>query len=188
MAAVEGIVRISGSPLKSLSQQELVDSDDVNHGCENGKLSAAFKYIIRNKGLVEGEVYPYKAVNGTCRSSGFVHQSPISDYYRVVPTESYLQPTAIAVAEVIVRISGRPLKSLSQQELVDCDDVNHGCENGKLNAAFKHIIRNKGLVGVEVYPYEAVKGTCRSSGFVHQSPISDYYRVVPTEAVQGFTL
>ncbi|XP_027192999.1 zingipain-1-like [Cicer arietinum] len=103
VTAVEGILKISGGPLISLSRQQLVDCDDLNYGCEYGNISTAFKYIIKNKGLVEGEEYPYESVKGTCRSSGFKSHSPISDYHRVVPSESYLQQ---AVAKQLVSGSG----------------------------------------------------------------------------------
>nr|XP_012567932.1 zingipain-2-like [Cicer arietinum] len=71
--------------------QQLVDCDDLNHGCKYGKISTAFEYIIKNKGLVKGEEYPYEAVKGTCRRSEFESHGPISSYHRVVLSESYLQ-------------------------------------------------------------------------------------------------
>jgi len=50
--------------LTSLSEQNLVDCDHVDHGCGGGIMMNAFEYIIKNKGIDTEESYPYKAKNG----------------------------------------------------------------------------------------------------------------------------
>ena len=47
------------------------------------------------------------------------------------------------------------LTSLSEQNLVDCDKVDHGCGGGIMNNAFEYIIKNKGIDTEASYPYTA---------------------------------
>ncbi|KAL9256009.1 Cysteine proteinase mucunain-like protein [Drosera capensis] len=49
--------------------------------------------------------------------------------------------------------------SWSEQELVDCDTNNNGCDDGNLNHAFEFIVNN-GISYEEDYPYTGREGTC----------------------------
>ena len=64
--AVEGMWKIAGHDLVSLSEQQLVDCDTgFNMGCNGGDMAAAMDYIKAHG--IEGESdYPYTARDGTC--------------------------------------------------------------------------------------------------------------------------
>ncbi|XP_010503593.1 PREDICTED: senescence-specific cysteine protease SAG12-like [Camelina sativa] len=51
VAALEGITKIAKGELVSLSEQQLVDCNTENNGCNGGIMSSAFSYIINNQGI-----------------------------------------------------------------------------------------------------------------------------------------
>jgi len=50
--------------------------------------------------------------------------------------------------------------SLSEQELVDCDSEDHGCEGGLPENAYDAIIKMGGLESEDEYPYEGIEEQC----------------------------
>ncbi|XP_028391106.1 cathepsin L-like [Dendronephthya gigantea] len=63
---VEGQWAIKKKKLISLSEQELVDCDTVDQGCNGGLPSNAYKQIMKLGGLVSESNYPYKGVDQKC--------------------------------------------------------------------------------------------------------------------------
>eukprot|EP00695_Tsukubamonas_globosa_P000414 TRINITY_DN130_c0_g1_i1.p1 TRINITY_DN130_c0_g1~~TRINITY_DN130_c0_g1_i1.p1 ORF type:complete len:350 (+),score=194.99 TRINITY_DN130_c0_g1_i1:52-1050(+) len=78
--AIEGAWFLSGKPLTSLSEQNLVDcskncvtfenEEACNEGCNGGLPWAAYQYVIENNGIDTEASYPYKGVDGTCSFNG----------------------------------------------------------------------------------------------------------------------
>ncbi|XP_073098952.1 thiol protease SEN102 isoform X1 [Elaeis guineensis] len=71
--------------------------------------------------------------------------------------------TVVAV-EGINQIKTKKLISLSEQELIDCDNRNnHGCNGGLMQYAFEFIVKNGGITAEAEYPYLAEDGWCDTS-------------------------
>ncbi|KAL7607704.1 vignain [Lactuca sativa] len=66
IVGVEGINKIKTNTLVSLSEQELVDCNSDNHGCEGGFMEDAYEYIKETGGVTTEQIYPYFARNGLC--------------------------------------------------------------------------------------------------------------------------
>ncbi|CAM8994811.1 unnamed protein product [Rhodiola kirilowii] len=66
--AIEGINAIVTGDLISLSEQELVDCDSTNDGCDGGYMDYAFEWVISNGGIDTEADYPYTGVDGTCNT------------------------------------------------------------------------------------------------------------------------
>lgn len=100
-AATEGAWAISGEPLVSLSEQQLVDCSTQNNGCNGGEMDLAFQYIEQN-GLCSFHSYPYTAQQGTCRQCQTVAQ--LKGYVDITSgnetalfTELHYGPVSIAI-------------------------------------------------------------------------------------------
>jgi len=106
IGSTEGAWFLSNGTLVSLSEQQLVDcsSKEGNQGCNGGLMDYGFQYIIDNKGITTEAAYPYKAQDGTCKSSGLSVAATIKSF-KDVPTNSetalmtaiYQQPVSVAV-------------------------------------------------------------------------------------------
>lgn len=66
MVGVEGINKIKTGQLVSLSEQELVDCEQDNEGCNGGLMEHAFEFIKKQGGLAMESFYPYRANDGNC--------------------------------------------------------------------------------------------------------------------------
>merc|ERR1711865_304278 len=67
------------------------------------------------------------------------------------------------------------LKSLSEQQLVDCSKANGGCQGGLMDAAFT-FYKTTGIAEEDSYPYKAKNGKCKKS----------FTTAIPEGGVTGF--
>jgi len=67
--AIESAWFLAGNPLVSLSQQQVVDCDKIDLGCEGGDTVTAYQYVINATGLENQANYPYTAEDETCAFS-----------------------------------------------------------------------------------------------------------------------
>ncbi|KAI3737152.1 hypothetical protein L2E82_27147 [Cichorium intybus] len=69
IGAVEGINQIVTGELITLSEQQLVDCDTSNYGCDGGFITDAFDFIIKNGGIDTDKDYPYTGKDEKCDTS-----------------------------------------------------------------------------------------------------------------------
>lgn len=66
--SLEGAAEISTGKLVSMSEQQFVDCDTVDQGCNGGLMDNAFTYAKTSAICTEAS-YPYEAKDGSCRKS-----------------------------------------------------------------------------------------------------------------------
>ena len=104
VATIESLYWIKTGKLVALSEQQLVDCDQYDGGCNRGYYHRAFQWIIENGGLTTMADYPYKAARGTCdRAKSKHHAVTISGHAAAPKTELGLQ-TAVARQPIGVAI------------------------------------------------------------------------------------
>lgn len=65
--ALEGANKIKSGTLVALSEQNLVDCNTWNSGCDGGSIASAFIWSAWNGGLCAEDEYPYLAVASECQ-------------------------------------------------------------------------------------------------------------------------
>jgi C1A family cysteine protease len=106
--ALEGAYYLKTNTLTSLSEQHLVDCDQVDSGCNGGWMDRAFNWVKRNGGLCSEADYPYTSgggSEGTCNPCSTLQPVAPTGYTDVTPgsvssleAASAQQPVSIAVA------------------------------------------------------------------------------------------
>jgi cathepsin F len=64
---VEGLWAINRGKLLELSEQELVDCDSLDQGCNGGEMENAYQAIVKLGGLETESSYPYDGKGETCK-------------------------------------------------------------------------------------------------------------------------
>ncbi|AXU41504.1 cathepsin [Alphabaculovirus altermyunipunctae] len=83
---------------------------------------------------------------------------------------------AIANIESQYAIHHDRLLNLSEQQLIDCDQIDQGCSGGLMHLAFQEIIQMGGLESELVYPYQGVDYACRLNPRNFDVKLSDCHR------------
>ncbi|AWW14387.1 v-cath [Hyposidra talaca nucleopolyhedrovirus] len=130
LASIESQYAIKNNVHIDLSEQQMIDCDYVDMGCEGGLLHTAFEQMIQMNGLVQEHEYPYAGVNKPCELRG---DKPgvvkIKGCYRyVVFREEKLKDLLRAVGPIPMAIDASGIVDYHH-------GIIHFCENYGLNHA-----------------------------------------------------
>jgi cathepsin F len=91
VANIEGVGAVETGKLLDLSEQQLVDCETIDAGCNGGLPSNAFQYMIDNGMGLEGEsAYPYTAKDGTCKASQAQEKAFITAWHQTSTDETQI--------------------------------------------------------------------------------------------------
>lgn len=101
ISSVEQKIALKHNQFYKLSEQQLVDCNTQNYGCNGGYMSRAFQYIRQNR-ITTNHSYPYEAVRRTCRRRGTSPLFSIRGYGLVRSTASMSTVQQLAKEHVLV--------------------------------------------------------------------------------------
>ena len=129
---VEGQWFLAKGELKSLSEQELVDCDSLDQGCNGGLPSNAYKEIIRLGGLEPEDAYPYHHQDATCSIVKSKMAVFINDSVELPHDEEQMKAWLLEKGPISIGINATPLqfyrKGISHPWTIFCEPymLNHG--------------------------------------------------------------
>ncbi|CAN6449305.1 unnamed protein product [Victoria cruziana] len=117
VVAIEGITQIKTNKLVNVSEQELVDCDTQNGGCNGGLMERAFEFVEKNGGLALSKKYPYTATQGKCHVSKLKIHDVSIDGHDFVPEKNetaLMQAVAVQPVSVAIEASGSAFQFYSE--------------------------------------------------------------------------
>jgi cathepsin F len=130
---LEGLSSIKTGKLVQYSEQQLVDCDTVDEGCNGGLMENAFKYIKEAGGIELQKDYPYHGRRESChfndkkvalKVSGFVIKNDL-DEKEMMAMLANTGPLAIAINADPLQFYDGGIVDVSDAEC-DPDGLNHG--------------------------------------------------------------
>jgi len=95
--------RVTGTPIP-LSEQNLVDCDHQDSGCNGGLMDYAFDYVKEHNGLCSESDYPYTAKDGRSCKDSCTKYDPITGYQDVAQKSTSDLEAAICEGPVSIAI------------------------------------------------------------------------------------
>ncbi|KAK3129444.1 hypothetical protein QOZ80_6BG0479660 [Eleusine coracana subsp. coracana] len=130
VAVVESIHQIRTGKLVSLSEQELVDCDTLDAGCDGGIAYRALRWITSNGGITTESDYPYTGVTGACDRSKLSNSAVAIAGLGRVPTRS---EAALASA-----VAGQPVAVSIEAGGPNFQHYKKGVYNGPCGTKLNH--------------------------------------------------
>jgi len=107
VVSMEGVWQIPGNPLVKLSEQQILDCDSVDQGCNGGWMDDAFKYVIQAGGIESEKDYPYNATqNPNCLFDKNKISAKFSSYIDVTSGSDQDLTEALTICPVASAIDG----------------------------------------------------------------------------------
>jgi C1A family cysteine protease len=101
----QGAKFLKSGELVALSEQNLIDCDHQDLGCNGGLMDNAFKFDEKSGGLCSEADYPYLAKQGTCNTDCTdVEGSIVSTFIDVPPGDEMALLSALAMQPISIAI------------------------------------------------------------------------------------
>ena len=117
---------------KTFSEQQLVDCDSYDEGCDGGEFLPAYKWIKENGGLQSDTDYPYQARDQTCSQDKTKNIVKISSYQLLETTdEEIIKQYLYEIGPLAIGVNAYPLNWYARgvidwgTENCSHDDINH---------------------------------------------------------------
>lgn len=108
---VEGVNFVKNKKLVSLSEEQLVDCDTLDHGCNGGYMTNAYKAIKEEGGLETEDDYPYKGLFGkNCSMSSSKPRVNIDSYVELSSNETEIAQYLIEHGPISIGINAAAMQ------------------------------------------------------------------------------
>jgi cathepsin F len=173
VANIEGQNAIKNGKLSTFSEQQLVDCDDVDAGCNGGLMENAFQDITKRGGLESDSDYPYQGRDNSCSFNKSKVQVRVSGFHVVdSQDEEVIKRALYETGPLSIAVNASPFQfyagGIFNPRNCDPQELNHGVllvgygvQNGKNfwiiknswntswgEEGYLRLIRGKGRCGV----------------------------------------
>lgn len=107
---LEGQTKIVKDNLQSISEQELVDCDKVDQGCQGGLMENAFEQLEKLGGIETESDYPYTGRGGQCKFDKSKVALEVTGYSFVDTDEEKIKETLFKTGPLAIALNATPLQ------------------------------------------------------------------------------
>ena len=141
MANLEGLYALQKGVVKTFSEQQLVDCDTTDSGCNGGLMEYAFAWLKKNGGFNTDTDYPYKGVKQACKSDSSKYvDMKVTGYKQLTSSESNwncvsedkIKDLLYSTGPLAVALNANPLQTYSSGIL---DLTSTQCPTSSINHA-----------------------------------------------------
>ena len=105
IANIEGQQSKKAGKITTLSEQQLVDCDTVDQGCNGGLMDNAFEFLIKEGGVESDSDYPYTGRHGTCKFSKTKVVAKIKDFKDISQNEDEIAAVLVENGPLSVAVN-----------------------------------------------------------------------------------
>ena len=149
--SMEGAYFLKTGSLKSFSEQELVDCDTVDQGCNGGLMDNAFGWLKKNGGLCLESDYSYKGEKGKCNKK-------CKKVSGTVP-KSFTDVKANDEASMMAAVAKQPVSIAIEADQSGFQFYKSGVFTGKCGTQLDHGVLNVGYGTMDDKDYWKVKNS-----------------------------
>jgi cathepsin F len=141
MANLEGLYALKKGVVKTFSEQQLVDCDTTDSGCNGGLMEYAFAWLKKNGGFNLDTDYPYKGVKQACKSDSSKYvDMKVTGYKQLTSSktnwncvsEDKIKDLLYSTGPLAVALNANPLQTYSSGIL---DLTSTQCPTSSINHA-----------------------------------------------------
>lgn len=105
---IEGAHAIKHGELLTLSEQELVDCDKVDLGCDGGLMENAMTFLQNNGGVALESDYPYTGEDGTCNFDKSKAAVQVTGYLNISSNETEIAQSLVELGPLSIAVHADP--------------------------------------------------------------------------------
>ncbi len=110
VANMEGLLFRKSGSLTTLSEQQLVDCDTVDGGCNGGWMDKAFEWIQQNGGINTDKDYPYHARDESCKFNPSKVALKVTGFKDISPNEDEIAQVLVENGPLSVAVNANPFQ------------------------------------------------------------------------------
>ena len=107
---IEGQYFFKQNTLRNLSEQQLVDCDTLDQGCDGGQMQNAFTWLSENGGLEPTDYYPYFGFEGTCKINKGEQIVQLKGYMNITQDENVIAESLYQYGPLSTGVNGNKLQ------------------------------------------------------------------------------
>jgi len=129
---LEGLNYIKSKEFLTFSEQQLVDCDKVDQGCNGGLMENAFDYLRQNGGIELSKDYPYTGRGGKCKFNKSKSALKVKGFQMVGQDEEQIKQKLFSTGPLSVALNADNLQFYNNgildltADACDPQAINHG--------------------------------------------------------------